>query len=115
MQLPQLVLLTSSVIAGVILMIPVYFFSLPMGHDLAVTRTHIVSILYISIFASVLAFLFWNKGVASIGPVKAGMYIHLMPFFGALLSIWLLQEGLAIFHVIGAILVFSGIALTNRR
>ncbi|WP_457572925.1 DMT family transporter [Desulfolithobacter sp.] len=113
--LPHIVLLTSSVIAGVTLMIPLYLFSLFVGQVFSLTGNNILAILYISIFASILAFFFWNRGVASIGPVKAGMYIHFMPFFGAVLSILFLEERLALFHVIGALFVGAGIFLTNCR
>lgn len=114
-ELPQIVLLTSSVIAGVSLMIPVYLSSLYMGQVLSLNTTNVMAILYISVFASIIAFFFWNQGVASIGPVRAGMYIHFMPFFGALLSIWFLKEGLALFHMVGALFVTIGIVMTNRQ
>jgi len=111
--LPQIALLTSSVLAGVLLMVPIYFCSLSMGQQLSLNYVNVLSVLYISFFASVLAFRFWNRGVASIGPVKAGMYLHLMPFFGAFLSFWFLGEGLTRFHIIGGVFVFAGIAFTN--
>ena len=113
--LPQLVLLTSSVMAGVALMIPFYLASLYMGQVLALNGNNILAILYISIFASILAFFFWNWGVASIGPVQAGMYIHFLPFFGAVLSVFFLEERLAMFHAIGALFVGTGIILTSRQ
>ncbi len=113
--LPHLVLLTSSVIAGVVLMMPLYLYSLYQGQVLSLNPANILAILYISLFASVLAFFFWNHGVSRIGPVRAGMYIHFMPFFGAFLSIWFLNEGLAMFHIIGASFVGAGIYLTSKK
>jgi drug/metabolite transporter (DMT)-like permease len=38
-----------------------------------------------------------------------------MPVFGALLSFLFLGEGIAPFHVVGALFVFSGIGLMSRR
>ena len=111
--MPQIVLLTGSVMAGVILMAPVYLATLRLGETLPVNTGNILAILYISLFASVLAFFFWNRGVAAIGPVRAGMYIHFMPLFGAVLSICFLGEGLALFHLFGALLVGTGIFLTR--
>lgn len=113
-QLPQTALLTSSVIAGVAIMIPMYAASRGLGQTLVLSIPNILSILYISIFASVLAFLCWNNGVIHMGPVKAGLYIHLMPFWGALLSFCFLGEGLKSFHIAGGIFVLAGIALINR-
>lgn len=114
-QLPQLALLTSSVVAGVLIMLPVYLSSLWLGQTLTLNGGNVMGILYISVFASVLAFFFWNRGVAQIGPNRAGMFLHLMPFFGAVLSIFFLGEGLALFHLTGALFVFSGIVLTSWR
>ena len=65
---------------------------------------------YISVFASVFGFLFWNRGVAVVGPNTAGLFIHLMPVFGVALSVVLLGEEIAPYHLIGASLVFLGIA-----
>ena len=113
--LPPLVLLTSSVIAGVVLMLSPYLFVLFQGQTLSPNPDNILAILYIAVFASVLAFFFWNHGVARIGPVRAGMYIHLMPFFGAFLSVWLLEEGVATYHITGALFVGTGIYFTGRK
>jgi drug/metabolite transporter (DMT)-like permease len=112
-RLPQIVLLTGSVMAGVAMMLPVYIGSLWMGQTLALNGANIMGVLYISIFASVLAFFFWNRGVAHIGPNRAGMFIHLMPLFGAILSVCFLGEGLAMFHLSGGLFVFTGIVLTS--
>lgn len=70
---------------------------------------------YISIGASVVAFLCWNQGVALVGPPRAGAYLHLMPLFGALLAFVLLGESLQAYHGVGAALVFTGIVLTQRH
>jgi drug/metabolite transporter (DMT)-like permease len=95
------------------MMLPVFVSSLILDQKLTMNYSNFMGILYIGIFSSVLSFLFWNYGVVHIGPNKAGMYMHLMPFFGAILSIWFLGEGLALFHIYGAVFVFTGIFLTN--
>ena len=64
-------------------------------------------------FASVVAFYFWSKAIAQVGPSRAGMYMHIMPLAGTILSITLLGEEIAPFHLVGAALVFTGIAITN--
>ena len=45
---------------------------------------------YVSIFPSILAYLFFARGVELIGGVRAGIFMHLIPLYGALLAIWLL-------------------------
>lgn len=109
--LPQLALLTSTVVAGLLVLLPLYLWRLAQGEVVRLSAGSVAGILYIAVFAAVVAFLFWNQGVAAIGPNRAGLFIHLMPVFGALLSILFLGERIAAFHVAGAALVFAGIAL----
>jgi len=43
------------------------------------------------------------------------LFVHLMPVFGALLSVIFLGERLYAYHFAGAALIFGGIWLTTRR
>ncbi len=52
--------------------------------------------------------------MSEVGASKAGMFMHLMPVFGAALSFVFLGEGLALYHLGGAALVFGGIVLMSR-
>lgn len=113
-KLPHMALLCSSVITGLVFMTPVYLLRPLKGIGMTLNVANVMAILYISVFASVIAFFLWNYGVSKIGPNKASIYLHLMPFFGSILSICFLDEGLAPFHFIGAVLVFTGIALTGH-
>ena len=53
--------------------------------------------------------------VAEIGADQAGLYIHLMPVFGIVLSSVFLGEHPQGFHFAGIALILAGIALTTRR
>lgn len=112
--LPHLTLLTATVIAGVGLLLPLYLWQVWHAETMVVNAPNLLGLLYIAVFASVVAFLFWNRGVAAMGPTKAGMFTYLMPVFGAVLAVLFLSEPIAPYHVLGAVFVFSGIALTNR-
>lgn len=69
------------------------------------------AIIYMAICPSILSYIFWNRGVAELGPAKAGLFIHLMPLFGLILSVIFLNEAVEPFHFIGMGLIFSGIYL----
>jgi drug/metabolite transporter (DMT)-like permease len=69
--------------------------------------------LYVAVFPSLLAYLFWNHAVVELGPNKAGLFIHLMPVFGTILSIVFLGESLQLFHLAGICLISLGIYLTT--
>lgn len=115
LHLAQKSLLGSSVIVGMVIMTPLYA---GFGQSPATMLTSGIQtlggLLYISLFASVFSYFFWNRGVAELGPNKAGIFLHLMPLFGAVLSFILLGEGLKLFHWIGAALIFTGIILATR-
>ena len=74
-----------------------------------------MSIGYIALFASAIAFLFWTYGVSKLGPARAGQYVNLMPVFGAGLAFIVLGEVPTTIQISGAVLVLSGIAFVERR
>jgi drug/metabolite transporter (DMT)-like permease len=59
----------------------------------------------------VLAYLFWNRGVAEVGANRAGQFLHLIPLFGTALAVVFLGETLRLYHLAGAALIFVGIYL----
>lgn len=113
-QLPQAALLASTIFTGVVVMTPLYLATRSEGIGLDLSYSTLGGLLYISIFASVVAYFCWNYGVSRIGPNKAGTYLHLMPLFGAVLSMLFLGEGIHNYHLLGAALIATGIALANR-
>ncbi|PTW50676.1 DMT family transporter [Rhodovulum kholense] len=64
-------------------------------------------------FASLLALLFFNRGVALIGAARAGGFLHLMPVFGSLLSAVFLAEMPRTYHLIGGAVVIAGVLLAQ--
>ena len=112
--LTQPVLLTTTIMAGLLFIIPLFLITLFNGTTMRFSLPNLLGVAYIGLFPSVLAFLFWNRGVSEVGPSRAGMFMHLMPVFGAALSFMFLGEGLALYHLGGAALVFAGIVLMSR-
>ena len=100
---------------GLIGITPFYLNELASGRHITPTSKAYVVLLYTGAFPSVLAFVFWNYGVKQIGASKASLFLHLMPVFGSFLSIVFLDEQLYFFHLMGAMLIFSGIYLTTAR
>ncbi len=111
---PPRSLLLATTIAGLVLLLPIYAWRLAEGERMVISAGSVSAILYLGAFASVLAFLFWIRGVAAVGPTRAGMFVHLMPLFGAILSFTFLGETLARYHLVGAVLVVSGLVLASR-
>jgi drug/metabolite transporter (DMT)-like permease len=72
-------------------------------------------LLYAGLMPSLVSQLFFMRGVELIGPARAGIFVNLVPVFGALLAVVLLGEPFALYHGLGLALVLGGIWLAERR
>ncbi|MGH6630431.1 MAG: DMT family transporter [Burkholderiales bacterium] len=73
-----------------------------------------LGVAYMAVAASVLAYIFWNRGVAAVGANAAGFTVHLLPAFGTLLAILFLGEAFAGFHAAGIATILAGVLLATR-
>jgi drug/metabolite transporter (DMT)-like permease len=90
---------------------PFSLWELASGQSLVPTPATLGAIAYVSIFPSLLAYIFYNRGVELIGSGRAGAFLHLTPLFGAALAIVFLGERLEAYHVAGFVLIVAGVAL----
>jgi drug/metabolite transporter (DMT)-like permease len=114
-ELSQTVLLASIIVLGITMMTPIYVFYGHQNPGFSISSPVFFGLLYIGIFASVLAYYFWNYGVSKLGPNRAGSYLHLMPLFGAAMSILFLDEGIQTYHLLGAVFIATGIMMSHRQ
>ena len=114
-ELHPLVFLQSIIFLGLIILTPFYFAELYFRDGFPINSATVVSILYVGLFASVLAFICWNKAVREIGANNAGPFVHLMPVFGTIFAIIFLGEKVAYYHLIGIMLVFTGILISTKK
>ena len=70
--------------------------------------------LYVAIFPSTLAQLFFVRAVDLIGPGRTGVFVNLVPIFAAILAVVLIGEPFAAFHAVALALVLGGIWLAQR-
>ncbi len=70
--------------------------------------------LYTAIFPAILSQVFFMKGVALIGPNRAGIFVNIVPLAGAVLSILILGEAFRLYHAVALALVLGGIWLSER-
>lgn len=70
---------------------------------------------YVAIGPSFLAQLLWMRGIALIGPARAGLFYNLTPIFGALLSVLILREALGWHQAAALALVLAGIFLSESK
>jgi drug/metabolite transporter (DMT)-like permease len=70
-------------------------------------------IAYVTICPSFLSQIFYMRGVELIGPGRAGLFINLIPVFGAIMAVAVLNEPFGRADATAAALVFGGIAVAE--
>ena len=101
-------------ILGVVIMLPLWLGETLLIRSPVWSARAFAALIGVAIFSSVLAYIFWNRGVELLGPAVAGLFVHLMPVFGALLAWLFLGERLEAYHLAGMALILTGIAVTSR-
>ena len=75
----------------------------------------VLGFIYLGILATVVAFNWYYEGIQTIGAAKAAVFINLVPVFGLLFGIIILQESLSTAILLGGGLVIFGVSLVNRK
>ena len=114
-KISQIALLEVIIICGFVFLIPVYFIEMSLGYKVVLKLPFILTLSYVVLFPGILAFLFWIKGIAFIGANRAGVFLHLMPIFGAIMAIIIFDEKFMPYHFLGAIFIIIGITLSNKN
>lgn len=102
-------------VAGVLMLAPFYAFETLHSTPVMPAPPAIAGVLYIGIGASVFAFVFWNRGVSSVGANAAGFTLHLLPAFGTILAIIFLGESFSLFHALGIATILTGVVLATYQ
>lgn len=111
----QLSLITFTIGCGALLLFPFSVWEFFQGIRLKPDALTAMTMLYVMIFPSTLAYLFFNRGISLIGPNRSAPFLHLVPVFGSAMAILLLGEKLRLFHLTGYVLVLAGIVIASRQ
>ena len=114
-KLHPLSFLTVTIIVSVALLAPLYAGEVLSGRVTRFDQPTILAVGYLAIFPSVLAYLFYSRGVDLIGASRAGVFIHLMPLFGSIMAILFLGETFQVYHAMGIALILGGLMLAARE
>jgi drug/metabolite transporter (DMT)-like permease len=101
--------------AGAVMLIPLVGWEISGGDVLKFDTLTISTVVFVVIFPSTMAYLFFNRGIELIGPNRAAPFFHLVPVFGSAMAILLLGEKPELFHLVGYALVLAGIFTASRR
>jgi len=103
-----------TILMGTVILIPFYALDLAIEKKNGLTWNLLPSIVYVAIFPSIFAYWAWNFGVKNIGAATTGLFICFIPVFTALLAAFFLDERLFGYHLVGLVLVASGIFLVHK-
>jgi len=111
----QFSLIQLMVSAGVLFLIPQYFYEQSIGLEVNFNKAFFIILFYVVIFPAIAAYYCWQKGIEIIGPNRATMFIQLMPLFSAVMAIIIFKEKFELYHFAGAAFIVSGIYLSNKK
>ena len=114
LKLSQISLLQTIISAGLILLLPAYLIEMALGYKVDIHLPFILTLTYVVLFPGLASFFFWIKGISIIGSNRSGIFLHLMPIFSTIMAMFIFKEKFMIFHLIGAILIITGIILSSK-
>ncbi|HJV06189.1 MAG TPA: DMT family transporter [Chromobacteriaceae bacterium] len=110
----RLGLLTVQVALGLLGILPFFVWEVAHVPPLHLDLPGWAACLYVGTLPSVAAYYCYNLGVARVGAARAGSFIHLMPAFGAVLSMLFLGEAIHAYHLFGIGAILAGVWLATR-
>jgi drug/metabolite transporter (DMT)-like permease len=113
--LSPLVFLAATMAAGLLVLAPFWAFELAQGAHIPTDAGSVAAVLYIGVFASLIAFILWGHCVATLGPSVTGVSFHLVALFTALLAVAVLGEAVRGFHLVGMALILAGFFLATGK
>ena len=114
-EISQVTLLQVVIITGLIFLTPIYFIEMYMGNVIVLGIPFVLTLTYVVFFPGLASFFFWIKGISIIGANRAGVFLHLMPIFGAIMAMLIFNERFMFYHLFGAIFIIAGITLSNKK
>ena len=114
-EISQTTLIQLVIIFGLIFLTPISIGEYFIGNKIKLGTPFYLTLTYVIFFPGLFAFFFWIKGISIIGANRAGIFLHLMPIFGALMAIMIFDEKFMYYHLFGAIFIIAGIILSNKK
>ena len=100
---------------GAVCLLPLFVWETLSRPLMALTTANLLSLVYVAVFPSTLAYLCWNRGVHLIGANRAAPFFHVVPLFGSVMAMVFLGERPRLFHFIGFALVLTGVFVASRK
>ncbi|EKO3487165.1 DMT family transporter [Vibrio fluvialis] len=98
-------------VCAVVMLVPLWLTS----EHILPTDGSLPLIAYAGIAASLLAPWMWVKAIDAIGADSTAMFMNLLPVVSVTLAAWLLDERIHVYHLIGGLMVISGVILSQMK
>ena len=106
--------ITITVFIGALILLPFYIWETLSIKPTPFVLETVLGVFYLAIFASIVAYLFYNRAVEIAGANKAGQVSYILPILGSILAIFLLDETFQIYHAIGFMLILLGVYFGSK-
>jgi drug/metabolite transporter (DMT)-like permease len=100
---------------GAACLVPLWIWELFARPVMQLDTANLLSLFYVAVFPSTLAYLCFNRGVQLIGANRAAPFFHVVPVFGSAMAMVFLGERPQLFHIIGFALVLTGVFVASRK
>lgn len=107
--------LVGSMVPAVLFLLPLYLWETANFQPMPMHWRALALIAYVSLMASITAFVFFNRAVEVVGPTRSGLFIHLIPLFATGAAVAFLGERLYPYHAAGAVAIAAGLVLTTTQ
>ena len=110
-ELPEIVLLSITIIIAVIMILPIFISSLDYNPLSNMSKIDWAIMVYMGIVNSIITYLCWNTALNKFGSVKISVMYYLMPLFSTIESHFILGENLSLVQIYGGFFVLLGILI----
>ncbi|QJB56776.1 DMT family transporter [Pseudodesulfovibrio sp. zrk46] len=109
-KLSQTTLLMACCLFGTVYIIPLYLWETG-GHVVMpeFSTNLVLSLIYLSVFASILCYLFWNAAVQIIGAPKAMLFYYTLPPISAAIAWFVIDEPVSFNQIMSGLIIVAGI------
>lgn len=111
---PAATVLAYTTFAGTLFLLPLSLAELPVNFT-AVTISNWLNILYLGLFASATAFLFWNLALSRVAASTAASFIYLVPVLTAIMAAIYYRQLPSLPVATGGLIVIAGTYLSSRN
>ena len=100
---------------GAATLVPLLIWELYARPVMTLDAPNLLTVFYVAVFPSIVAYMCFNRGVRLIGANRAAPFFHVVPVLGSVMAIVFLGERPQLFHIVGFALVLTGVFAASRK